>query len=293
MLRSRRGSWRGGGIGGLVVEEGEDSGDVGLGQVQVGHANLFVFGEKFGGDGIFGGEDQVRALDVAKQPIVRAEFGDAGEIGADGVATIYGVAGGAVCGEDILAAVAEVDAGSFRITFTGSERGAFPSGKPIADGDGHEFWIIESGIAHPLPGGFIANEQAGSVAVFIRGIRVGIEAELFADEVDIGFFPGEEQPAGASVKFFGVFFEDLRRIAFGVDANRVEKNVFADAVSEQVLDLGEASGFERACVFAVSVDEIDGDNFAFEEIVIEVDSGAVLGGEGDIGEIAGAVVDVG
>src|SRR5262249_61079074 len=87
--------------------------------------------------------------------------------------------------------------------------------------------------------------------------------------------------------FRGVVFEDGRRVVFGIDGDRIEEDIAADAVAEQALHLGEARRLERARVLAGRGNQIDGDRFSFEGMVVKAYRWSVLMGQRGVREEVG------
>src|SRR4051812_21070999 len=94
------------------------------------------------------------------------------------------------------------------------------------------------------------------------------------------------------MKFLCVGFEDSRSVALGINRYGVEKDVFAHAVAEQLVNLGELGSFKRAGLAAFGVNKIDQDDFAFQHIVIKVDGFSILCDERYVGEIIRAPIGV-
>ena len=64
------------------------------------------------------------------------------------------------------------------------------------------------------------------------------------DEINIGFGSSQKKPARAHVKFVRIGFKDSRSVMLRVNADGVEENVFAHAITQHVLYLEETRGFQ-------------------------------------------------
>src|SRR5436189_58066 len=78
----------------------------------------------------------------------------------------------------------------------------------------------------------------------------------------------------------------------GIGRDRVEEDVLAHAIAEQLLHLREPRGLERAGVLAGRVDQIDRDDLPFDQIVVEADDFAVLRRQLHVREVACAPAGV-
>jgi hypothetical protein len=171
--------------------------------------------------------------------------------------------------------------------------GGPPGVEPVADQDRQEARVVESAVAHPLAGGFIADQDVGRMAVTIIGIGSFPQAQLLADQFDVFLFAGEKSPARAGMVFFRESLQLFRRVVLRINADGIKKDILAHAVAQHLLYLGQARGFQRADVETMGVEELNGHDLAFEQIVIELDLLAVLGGQRDVGKVVGSPVSVG
>ena len=123
----------------------------------------------------------------------------------------------------------------------------------------------------------------------VAGERVAAarQPQLLGDEGDVVRPAGEEQPARPDVKLLRVGFEHRGRISLGIDADRVEEEVFANPVAEKPLHLDQPRRLERALPLATGVDEVDRHLLALEQVVVEMHDGAVLRDQRDVRKIAG------
>src|SRR5215510_14581183 len=72
----------------------------------------------------------------------------------------------------------------------------------------------------------------------------------------------------------------------GINADGIKEDVPAYAVAQLLLHLRQPRCFERTRILAGGVDQINGHDFAFDQIVIEMNSLPILGNEFDVGEMA-------
>ena len=108
---------------------------------------------------------------------------------------------------------------------------------------------------------------------------------FLADELDVVRVTRKEQPAGANTELLGIGLQHRRRVALGIDADRVEEDVLANPIAQEPLHLHEPRRLERALVLAIGVDEIDRHRLALQQVVVEVDRGTVLRDQRDIRKI--------
>src|SRR2546427_3061937 len=108
---------------------------------------------------------------------------------------------------------------------------------------------------------------------------------LFGDDFDVVLLAGEKQPAGSDMELLGIGLQRLGRITLGIDRDRVEEDVLANAVAEKLLHLDQPCRLQRALVLATGVDEIDRHFLALEQIVVETKGRPVLRGQRNVWEI--------
>ena len=87
------------------------------------------------------------------------------------------------------------------------------------------------------------------------------------------------------MEFLRICLEDLRGVPARIDADRIEEHVLADPISQEPLHLRELGGLQRTARAAVGVDEVDGDRFPLEQIVVETDDLPLVRGQRDVGEV--------
>ncbi|MCY1416278.1 hypothetical protein D9M71_317820 [compost metagenome] len=126
--------------------------------------------------------------------------------------------------------------------------------------------------------------------VFVAAIvdAVDEQPQAFAQGGDVVLVAGEELPAGGDVEFFHVVLEHFGCVGFRVDADRIEEHISADTLTENLLHLAQARGFQRAGVCAGGEDEIDRHHFVFDHVVEKMHGLAVLVDQGGVGEIVAA-----
>src|SRR6266700_3240659 len=160
--------------------------------------------------------------------------------------------------------------------------------KEIADRRGQKLGVVDGGVAHPLAARLVADHEAGAVPVSRQRVAAARQPQLLGDEFDVVLLAGEEQPPGPDVELLGVSLQRLGRITLGIDRDRVEEDVLANAVAEKLLHLNQPCRLERALVLATGVDEVDRYLLALEQIVVETNGRPVLRGQRNVREIVSA-----
>src|SRR6185312_15496876 len=162
------------------------------------------------------------------------------------IAVADGVAGGAVRSKGVATLVPDVDWGRLIVTGFGVHcLRMTPVAQPVPDHVRQKARIIGSRVAHPLAAWFVADQDAGRVAIAIIGIRLGIQTKLLADEIDIGLLAREESPSRADVVFVPICLEHLWSVILWIDSDGIKENVFANAITQHLLHLRQARGFQR------------------------------------------------
>src|SRR6185312_5788128 len=100
------------------------------------------------------------------------------------------------------------------------------------------------------------------------------------------FLARKKSPARPHMKLLHVGLQYFRRVVVRINADGIEKDIFANAVTQLLLHLRQASRFQRTGVLARSVYKIDGDDLAFDQVVIEMDLFPVLRDELDVRKVA-------
>src|SRR6266700_1038021 len=159
--------------------------------------------------------------------------------------------------------------------------------KEIADRRGQKLGVVDGGVAHPLAARLVADHEAGAVPVSRQRVAATRQPQLFGDAFDVVLLAGEKQPAGSDMKLLGIGLEHGGRVPLGIDADRVEEEVFADAVAEQLLDLDQPRRLERALILAAGVDEVDRYLLALEQIVVDENGRPVLRDQRHVRKIVG------
>src|SRR5207302_4436414 len=75
------------------------------------------------------------------------------------------------------------------------------------------------------------------------------------------------------------------RIVLRINTNRVEEEVLADSLAQDLLQLAQLRGLQGTHVPALGEDDVDGDRLAFEQVVVETDMRSILRRENNVGEI--------
>ena len=113
---------------------------------------------------------------------------------------------------------------------------------------------------------------------------VAEQPELLADLVDLRLVSGQELPrAAVDAEALGIVVQHLASVVLGIDGDRVEEHVVADALAEQVVHGGHARRLHRAHVGAAREDEVHRDDLALDDVVEEAKLLARVGGELVIG----------
>src|SRR6185437_11507907 len=268
-----------------IFEKINDEPDLILIQPQVGHVYLLVFFEQGCCYGVAGCQHLVWSSNLAFQPRRIAHVSHTLQIRADLIAMTDGVTGCAMTCKQV-AAVLLYD-WSLSVTAQRSPAPVLPGVEPVTDHDGHEARVVSGSVKHPLLRRFVANQNSRLMAVTIVGIRIRIEAQLFGDEVNVFSFACIKSPARTNVIVFSVLLQNFWRIALGVNGDGIEENIFPNFVAEHLLHLRQARSFQRARIHAMSVDHVQNNTFAFDQIIIEVDCFSILINQWNIGKIIG------
>ena len=104
----------------------------------------------------------------------------------------------------------------------------------------------------------------GRVAVAVTRYWI-LKPKLLVDQRDVFFFSGKKQPAWAGVIRIGIFLHGCWSVALGINADGIKKDIFAHAVTEHLLHLGQARGFQRTNVNAVGIKLFNGHGLALEQ----------------------------
>lgn len=103
-----------------------------------------------------------------------------------------------------------------------------------------------------------------------------IPRQRFHQLVDFGSGARDQDPARLGAEAFPPSLHPGRRVVRGVEADGDQVNVFAHALAEPLLQIGEGRPGSRADVFAGGVDEVDDDHFASNKIAMKSQSFVVL-----------------
>src|SRR5262249_39650087 len=143
----------------------------------------------------------------------------------------------------------------------------------------------------PLTGRFVSNQQMRCMPIEVPAGR-GRDACIFthtkavSEKIDVLLLSREESPTRASVKPARVFLQNGRRIVARIDTDRIEEDVLAHSLAEQLPHLSQTGRLERTGKLAVGIDEIEGNDLAFDQIIIEADPLTLLRCQNDVGKMA-------
>jgi hypothetical protein len=132
----------------------------------------------------------------------------------------------------------------------------------------------------------IADQQRRGNTITVGWIRSTQNPQLFTHQGDVIFSSREKQPPGTKA-IPGVIQQNLGRIVGWIGAESIKEDVFANTVAEAVVQLAKALNVTRASVWALHAHEIDDDDLALEEIVVEFHMLSMLGDEDGVRKIAG------
>jgi len=117
--------------------------------------------------------------------------------------------------------------------------------------------------------------------------RVGPrEAECPTEQLDVFSLPGEKQPSRPHAVGGGICLQSFGRVMLRIQRDRVHDDIPPDAVSKQFLHAHEVGRREWTHDLAARVEDIQGHDLVFDEVVIEADLLAFVSGENEIGEVA-------
>src|SRR5579871_5845308 len=114
------------------------------------------------------------------------------------------------------------------------------------------------------------------MAIAVALVGRGIQTQLFTDQVNVFLLSRQKEPAWPSVILFRISLEHRWRILRGVNTNGVKEDVFAYAVSQHLLHLGQTCCLQRAGVDAVCINQVDNNDFPLDQVVIEMNSSSIL-----------------
>src|SRR6185369_17975765 len=103
---------------------------------------------------------------------------------------------------------------------------------------------------------------------------------------DLAFVSGDESPAWSGLKFFGEGVESFGCVDGWIDTDR-DQLQRQSAFGGVLLHFAEGCGEWRATGSAGGEDEVNGDGFAFDEIVVEIELVAVLIVDVNVGNLCG------
>src|SRR5437879_4000383 len=122
--------------------------------------------------------------------------------------------------------------------------------------------------------------------VFVPG-GVGIsEAQLATKRFDVIGFPGQEQPARLDPVAFGVIAQHFGCVLFRLEGEGIHENIAPNAIPKSLLHLHQVRRLTRATTLACCVHEIDQQDLALDQIIVEPHSLALVSPQNDVGEVA-------
>ena len=84
---------------------------------------------------------------------------------------------------------------------------------------------------------------------------------------------------------FAIFLQARRRVRFGVDADRDEKHIFAEASADSFLHLFKVAIHRRADAGARCEEGVDGDDLVLEHVRVEAQFPSILIDQLDVGKV--------
>src|SRR5262245_31088634 len=147
----------------------------------------------------------------------------------------------------------------------------------------------ERGRHRPALVGVVADADGAGmgrlVAVDDR-IRI-VEAEPVADEPEVGRLSGEEEPARLHAVHRRVDLEVLRAVLLGLQRDRVHEHIPPYARAEELLHADQVVGHGGADAVALGIHHVDQDDLATDQVVVEADPLALVGGQYRVREVLG------
>src|SRR5207302_11422909 len=103
--------------------------------------------------------------------------------------------------------------------------------------------------------------------------------------LDVRGLPGQEGPSRPGSKGLGIALEDLWRVVRGIQGDRIQEDVAPHARAERRLDARQVRGRDGAELTTAREHEVDRDDLALYEIVVEPYTAALVGDQGDVGQV--------
>ncbi len=131
--------------------------------------------------------------------------------------------------------------------------------------------------------------HAGVVGDITVAFRIRVNKTLGAAQMlEIVLFTGQEQPARAGLDdVFGVFLQPFHAIQLRLQGNRIEKNILAHAVADQVLHLAQVETGGQAASFGTGHHKkIQQHDAVTHQVVVKVESLARMGDQWHVGQHA-------
>src|SRR6476646_4625081 len=269
---------------GLLLNVANDIASIHVTHVDVGHPHVVFFQERCCNRVLFF-EQLVGVLNDLRQPLPAADVDYTQQIWPDLVSMSDGMARDTISSEQIFALIEVFQRASVSRTSLLSRVIVLEIIEKIANHPGLKTGIVQGGTAHPLADCLITDQEMGNMAICIHG-RGGIYSQPLAQKNNVLFLPRQKGPARPHMKLLHVSPQYFWCVVLRINANGIKKDIFAYSVTQLLLHLRQARRFKRTCVVARGVNEIDGDDLALDQIVIEMDPFSVLSDELDVGEVA-------
>jgi len=116
------------------------------------------------------------------------------------------------------------------------------------------------------------------------GFRVR-ESDALANLFDVAGVASEETPAGTGVPRIAVGSDCVEVIFFRLQRDRVHEDIPADLIAENLLYFRQIGRDQRTDFVALSVEEIEGDDLALDQVIVEIDLFALMRDQGDVRKI--------
>src|SRR5262249_19101692 len=112
-----------------------------------------------------------------------------------------------------------------------------------------------------------------------------VGAELSSQLLDVVRLTREEVPAWAHALGLRERAQNLGRVVLGIERDREKRDVPADAFSERFLDFEQIQRRHRTGDPTTREHEVDRDDLALDEVVVETDRPALVGREVDVEQV--------
>ena len=112
-----------------------------------------------------------------------------------------------------------------------------------------------------------------------------IDAQGLEQSIHLAFLAGHERPRRVGVESFTPGRELLRAVVDRVNADGDQGEILAEPVVQPSAHGREVHSQWGADALAGREDEVDGDDFAPDEVAVETNGLAAMGPEGDVGKL--------